>query len=217
MNALRHGRWQDVLADVQQVDVLVTDPPYSKRTHEGFDGSATHEVSFDHLTAEDVGEFGAFWADRVRNWILIWTDHVLYQAFEAALFDWYVFAPVAWVVRDACPRLAGDGPTCSTQHLLVARPRRRLPAERTGSRPGHYIVTRPEPGLVGAKPLEGVKAVLRDYALPGDLIADPYAGTGTTLRAARELGMSWIGAEVDPERFEAARRRIEAPYTPALF
>ncbi len=26
----RHGRWQDVLADVERCDVLLTDPPYSE-------------------------------------------------------------------------------------------------------------------------------------------------------------------------------------------
>lgn len=32
---LRPGRWEDVLADVGEVDAVITDAPYSKRTHEG--------------------------------------------------------------------------------------------------------------------------------------------------------------------------------------
>jgi hypothetical protein len=33
---LRLGRWQDVLADVERCDSLITDPPYSARTAEGY-------------------------------------------------------------------------------------------------------------------------------------------------------------------------------------
>lgn len=32
---LRCGRWQDVLADVTQCDAVITDPPYSDKTHSG--------------------------------------------------------------------------------------------------------------------------------------------------------------------------------------
>lgn len=33
---LRLGRWEDVLADVAQVDAVITDPPYSPRAHAGY-------------------------------------------------------------------------------------------------------------------------------------------------------------------------------------
>ena len=32
---LRLGRWQDVLADVREVDCVCVDPPYGERTHDG--------------------------------------------------------------------------------------------------------------------------------------------------------------------------------------
>lgn len=34
---LRKGRWEDALADVGEVDSLITDTPYSERTHSGHD------------------------------------------------------------------------------------------------------------------------------------------------------------------------------------
>ncbi len=37
---LRLGRWQEALADVGEVDAVITDPPYSARTHEGHDDGA---------------------------------------------------------------------------------------------------------------------------------------------------------------------------------
>lgn len=38
---LRIGRWETVLADVGEVDAVISDPPYSDRTHEGHDDGAS--------------------------------------------------------------------------------------------------------------------------------------------------------------------------------
>jgi DNA modification methylase len=45
---------------------------------------------------------------------------------------------------------------------------------------------------------------------PGDLVLDPFFGTGTTGAAAKRLGRLWIGIEKDPAYVKAARRRIDA-------
>jgi len=44
----------------------------------------------------------------------------------------------------------------------------------------------------------------------GDLVLDPFFGSGTTGAAARRLGRSFIGVERDPAYARAARRRIDA-------
>lgn len=46
---------------------------------------------------------------------------------------------------------------------------------------------------------------------PGDVVIDPVAGSGTTLRAAYELGRSAYGFEVDKSFYEAAREKMLAP------
>jgi modification methylase len=43
---------------------------------------------------------------------------------------------------------------------------------------------------------------------PGDVILDPFFGTGTTGAVARKLGRNYIGLERDPEYIAAARERI---------
>lgn len=54
-----------------------------------------------------------------------------------------------------------------------------------------------------------VTAVLEDLTAPGDVVLDPFAGFGTTLRVAQRLGRRAIGIELLPNRCAIAR--VEAP------
>jgi DNA modification methylase len=42
----------------------------------------------------------------------------------------------------------------------------------------------------------------------GDLVLDPFAGSGTTIEVAKELGRSAIGIEIRPEYCEIAKARL---------
>ena len=43
----------------------------------------------------------------------------------------------------------------------------------------------------------------------GNLILDPFCGSGTTCVAAKKLGRRWIGVEIDPKYADVARDRVE--------
>lgn len=42
----------------------------------------------------------------------------------------------------------------------------------------------------------------------GDIVIDPFSGSGTTCRAAKDLGRRFVGIEVNPAYVEIARRRL---------
>jgi DNA modification methylase len=42
----------------------------------------------------------------------------------------------------------------------------------------------------------------------GDLVLDPFTGSGTTCKAAKELGRNFLGFEINPEYCKIAERRI---------
>jgi modification methylase len=45
---------------------------------------------------------------------------------------------------------------------------------------------------------------------PGDVVLDPFFGTGTTGAVAKKLGRDWIGIERDKKYIKLARKRIDA-------
>jgi site-specific DNA-methyltransferase (adenine-specific) len=60
------------------------------------------------------------------------------------------------------------------------------------------------------KPLRLVRRAILASSREGDLIFDPFCGSGTTGVAAKELGRFFVGAEKEGEFAELAARRIEA-------
>ena len=58
------------------------------------------------------------------------------------------------------------------------------------------------------KPLELVEHLIRLFSLPGQIVLDPFLGSGTTALAAKHAGRSCIGIEINGEYVEIARRRL---------
>jgi len=56
--------------------------------------------------------------------------------------------------------------------------------------------------------------LIESYSRPGDTVLDPFAGSGTSAVAARELGRHYIGIELDPRHAETARMRLAAKVAP---
>ena len=60
------------------------------------------------------------------------------------------------------------------------------------------------------KPEALIHRILVAASAPGDVVLDPFFGTGTTGAVAKRLGRSFIGIERDAGHAELARKRIEA-------
>lgn len=58
-------------------------------------------------------------------------------------------------------------------------------------------------------PLELAKRVISLYSYVGDAVLDPFAGSGTTLVAAKEMGRAYVGYEIEPKYCEIAKERLE--------
>jgi DNA modification methylase len=58
-------------------------------------------------------------------------------------------------------------------------------------------------------PLELAERLIRMFSFVGDIVLDPFLGTGTTSVAAAKWGRNSIGIEIDPHYFDYAENRIE--------
>lgn len=59
------------------------------------------------------------------------------------------------------------------------------------------------------KPLGILDPLIRYACPPGGLVVDPFAGSGSTLDAARQCGRRAVGIEADERYLEAAARRLQ--------
>jgi site-specific DNA-methyltransferase (adenine-specific) len=59
------------------------------------------------------------------------------------------------------------------------------------------------------KPEELLRKIVLASSNSGDLVLDPFAGSGTTLVVAEQLKRRWLGCDVSPEYCKWAAERIE--------
>jgi site-specific DNA-methyltransferase (adenine-specific) len=241
---LRLGRWQDVLADVTSCDAVISDPPFSARTHAGQrTGSSIRmpTIGYAALTETDAAFFAETWSRRARSWAILFCDHTAFRWHEREweAQKWLAFAPLL-VKQNPTPRFSGDGPAFGLEFILAAR--RRTKDIKPGSLPAYYDhelseeereATKPvyyETGVgsakasdtkgrtvAGAKDLGVMRAIVRDYTRPGDLVVDPFAGGGTTALACAMEGRRCVTSEVDPKTHEIARARLAVGFVPDMF
>lgn len=58
------------------------------------------------------------------------------------------------------------------------------------------------------KPIQAMRRLLTYFSKPEDVILDPFMGSGTTLRAAKDLGRRAIGIEINEAYCEIAANRL---------
>lgn len=57
-------------------------------------------------------------------------------------------------------------------------------------------------------PLALAERVIRLYSFAGDLVLDPFCGSGTTCVAAARLGRHFLGVDISPDYCDLARKRL---------
>lgn len=90
----------------------------------------------------------------------------------------------------------------------AVRPRRVLPGEVTANRSDFATASRRESGHPTPRRMAHMRWLVAHFTRPDETILDPFAGSGTTLLAAREHGRRAIGIEVEERFCESVRRRL---------
>lgn len=58
------------------------------------------------------------------------------------------------------------------------------------------------------KPLNVMRLLVRRFTMEGEIVLDPFMGTGTTCIACMKEGRKFVGIEIDPEYYSVAEDRV---------
>lgn len=213
------GDCQDILPTLGMVDHIITDPPYSERTHRGHDtisegnlrdGANRSALGYGALSYNDAIMLCGNFADLCNGWIVWMTDHILASIIEKELQNLgrYVFPPLPYFHAGRSVRITGDGPCSWTDWIVVSRTKEQ---KKWGTLRGGYIAG---PGWddkqrMGGKPTRLMRMMVCDYSRKDELVCDPFMGAGTTGVACMMEGRDFIGIEIDEAAFDIACKRIE--------
>ncbi len=199
------------LIDRLEFDIIVTDPPYG--------------ISLDtnYSTLKGTGRF-ADDVDGKNHGRVVGDDQPFnpepFLCVPAAMFGanyWARRVPTAatWHVWDKREDLGSNmladaelwittypsGPTRIFRHKWLGYFR---PAGRTGDGFDHPT----------AKPLALMRHIIGEDRTPPGVVLDPFMGSGTTLRAAKDLGRQSIGIEIEEKYCEIAAKRLAQEVLP---
>lgn len=222
-----HGDCFDVLPTLSGVGAVITDPPYSSGgafrgdrmastlTKYVQTGTAAYRPEFagDNRDQRSFAAWCALWLNAARMacnpgaHVACFTDWrqlpTTTDAVQAGGWTWRGIA--VWSKKFGRPNPAGFSSACEYVVWGTSGPameRDTYPAgviECQSPREREHIAQKPEDVMRWACRL----------AMPGAVVLDPFMGSGTTLKAAKELGCSAIGIEVDERYCEIAAKRLE--------
>jgi site-specific DNA-methyltransferase (adenine-specific) len=208
------------LAD-KSVNVTITDPPFDKKTHsrggaavKRYDGGpAIPVIPFAPLDA--AAPIAKEIARVTQRWALVFCAVRQIEewstAFEAE--GWNIPRVLVWVKPDASPQFSGDRPGHGYEVIVLAHPVGRTRWNGGGMK-GVYECMRidRDSGWLHPtqKPILLMERLIADFTDMGELVLDPFAGSGTTACAAKRLCRRSIGFEIDPQFHAAAVKRLDA-------
>lgn len=94
-----------------------------------------------------------------------------------------------------------------------ARMHRNVSYHPKGKNPGDLFIINTKPSRIAhfaVFPEALCTKPIRSSSRHGDVVFDPFIGSGTTAVEAKKLGRSFIGCDINPEYVKVARKRLEA-------
>lgn len=230
--------WLRACAD-QQVDVVITDPPYSKHVHanmtsgtavkrqieSGTSGGGIPKVELPFAALSSY----AFAADLVRiarRWALAFCDVEAFGAYRAVVGDKQWARAGIWHKPNSMGQLSKDRPAAAYEGLAIMhRAGRKVwngrgsyaywaaDSDEFPSDEAHFVCS----GTRGKKdrhpnekPLRLCLELVAKFSNRGELVLDPFAGSGSIGEACMLLGRQYIGFDQDQGWVEHARARLAA-------
>jgi DNA modification methylase len=193
------GDCRDVLPTLAPVDHVITDPPYDAQTHAGArtgaDGGVPIEMGFAPL---DAPVMVPLFASIARRWTIAFCSLEMLGKYRELAGETWVRGGF-WRKPDGAPQFTGDRPGQPGEGIAFMHSKGKKRWNGGGNHAYYeFGVERFMRAHPTQKPEPLMAALVADFTDPGDTILDPFAGSGTTLVAAKRLGRKAIGIELSP-------------------
>lgn len=204
--------WMGALPPCFRVDATITDPPYGV----SFLGKVTkHTINRPNTVYDDSPEnFASVVLPGVIQAIQISTRAAIFCG-TRRLQEYPLASDIGGIV---CPNGGGRsswGFGC--YHPVLFYGKNPYIAAGMGARPTAAAMYHPGMHVTGEndnehpcpKPIAFMEWAVGAASLPGEMVYDPFMGSGTTGVACMNLGRKFVGIEIEPRYFDIACRRIE--------
>jgi len=180
------GDCRDILPTLGPVDLVLTDPPYGLRFRENE------------------------WDNSIPDWLRLARAVAPIVIFTTAPTTLWDYPRPDWVMCWARPASNSRAISGGFNHWspVVVYGSVKFPVDLLSL---HAIANAADKWNIhpSPKPIRLMRWLVEYGCTPGGLIVDPFMGSGTTLRAAKDLGRKAIGIEVEEKYIEIAIKRLQ--------
>jgi site-specific DNA-methyltransferase (adenine-specific) len=199
-----HGDCREILPTLPKVDLILTDPPYGVRL-----GSKPNNQRFSrkqYSSFQDTPEVVIPLVNEVLRLCIPKATRVVMTPGVRNMFEYPQPDHVGSFYYPSASGCNAWGFSCWQPIYFYGKD----PYGGVGSRPDSMMSTEAaeDNGHPCPKPMGQWLWLLNRVSLPDESVLDPFLGSGTTLRAAKDLGRKAIGIEIEEKYCEIAANRL---------
>lgn len=211
-----HGDCREIVPMLGRFDLLLTDPPYDEKTHSGARyGFRETSSKIPFAPLQDIAGLVPVLLGASNGWVICFCALEMFGDYKAASGSSWVRAGF-WRRPNGVPQFTGDRPGQPGEGIAIMHSGETCKAWNGNGRHGFWEFCIEQHNRVHPtqKPMPLMQALVSDFSDYGDTILDPFAGSGTTGRAAKDLGRKCVLIEREERYCEIAARRMAQEVLP---
>lgn len=205
------------------IDLVLTDPPYEQEAHtlqrrvkRGGGIMEIEALDFPPITKELREQSSKEMARIAKKWVLVFCQiEASHLWIDELVKNGLVYKRTCiWVKPDGMPQYSGDRPGMGYETIVVCHTSGKS-KWNGGGRTGVFTFNKNDNGGKKAphpttKSRELIGTLVNLFSNEGELVFDPFIGSGTTGISCTQLKRNYIGCEISKEYCDIAEARVKS-------